>query len=252
MTDTQNTDDLPERRLSTRFRYSRTEGERERDLEEISTLYLRGLKPQEIADELVKRHHYENLTGRTIYNELVELRKLWVQSALIKYDEAKAREIARIDELEAAAWVAWNASQGHQDTTVVEDIEDKFGHDEDTEEKKDRKPSTYTRKRTNKTTKEIPGDPRFLDKISWCIDERCKILGLHEPMRLAISWQSEAQKAGLSEEEAQKLYNDIVYKTTKELRDAYLKNNQVEMPSEILDIEFEDTEEDEPADDESK
>lgn len=236
--------EVVDRQLTGRYREKRTEAEKARDLEEISSLYLRGKKASEIADELVARHQYTGLSAQTIQLELKSLRQMWVQSALINYDEAKAREIARIDELEAAAWDAWNRSWGKQTITVQEGIEDRFGHKDDSDEEKGRKPTTYTRKRGTSTTKDRFGDPRYLEKIQWCIEERCKILGLHEPTRLAISWKEEAVKAGITVEDALAIYNQMVTKTTGLLRDSYLRDNAVSIPVDILDGEFEDSDDD--------
>jgi hypothetical protein len=230
--------EVADRQLTGRYREKRTEAEKARDLEEISSLYLRGKKASEIADELVRRHQYTGLSAQTIQLELKSLRQMWVQSALINYDEAKAREIARIDELEAAAWDAWNRSWGKQTITVQEGIEDKFGHKGDSDEEKGRKPTTYTRKRGTSTTKERFGDPRYLEKIQWCINERCMILGLHEPTRLAISWKDEATKVGITPEDADSMFNQMVNFTAKALRDKYLKENSLQIPDNILDGEF--------------
>ena len=115
-----------DRQLTGKYREKRTEAEKLRDLEEISSLYLRGKKPGEIAQELAIRHNYDGLSAQTIQLELKSLREMWVHSALIRYDEAKAREIAHVDELEAAAWDAWNRSWGKQTIDVKEDIEDRI------------------------------------------------------------------------------------------------------------------------------
>ena len=119
-----------------------------------------------------------------------------------------------------------------------------FGHKGDTEEELAKKPTTYMRQRGTSTTKDRFGDPRYLDKIAWCIDKRCKILGLDEPTRLAISWQDEAQKAGITLEDAQKVYNQMMSSTTKLLRDNYLKANAVEIPDDVLEGEFEESNDD--------
>lgn len=236
--------DLDEKIYPQGNRQFRTEAERARDLEEISQLYLRGRSKQEIADELVRRHHYERMSVEMIKVELQTLRKMWVQSALINYDEAKAREIAHIDELESAAWDAWNKSWGKDVIKTQEGIEDRWGSpkenpvkSEEEEEKESKR--TYYRKRGLETTKERFGDPRYLDQIKWCIEQRCKILGLHEPLRMAITWQEEATKFGIKSEDAQAMYKQMVSVTTKALRDQYLKDQEIDI-SQVLEGEFED------------
>jgi hypothetical protein len=238
----------------------RTEAESIRDLNIISRMYLRGAKPDEIASALVKQFGYRSLSGVQITLELAKLRRMWVQSALIDYDEAKAREIAHIDELEGTAWEAWKKSWDRTKVEVREAIEDHFGHgrpkkeisaDEVDSGKVDaegKKPSAYTRKRSTETSKEQFGDPRYLDTIKWCIEQRCKILGLHEPTRMAITWHEEAEKAGISPELAREIYNQMVTNTTKMVRDNILQNNEIPIPDELLDGEFNDEDDNIPDD----
>jgi hypothetical protein len=229
-----------ERQLPLDPRAKRTEGEKVRDLEVISSLYLRGMKPGEIAEELVKRFGYAGLSAGQIQKDLRDLREMWVKSALIQYDEAKAREIAHIDELEAAAWDAWNKSWGKQTTKVIEDIEDRWGHKYGEAEDPEKKRPAYLRKRDTEATKDRFGDPRYLDAIKWCIEQRCKILGLHEPLRLSVTWKEEATKFGIKVEDADALYKHMVSVTTKALRDKYLADNTVPIPDGVLEGEFED------------
>ena len=37
----------------------------------------------------------------------------------------------------------------------------------------------------------LVGDPRFLAGVQWCIDKRCKIMGLDAPQLVEVTWQDE-------------------------------------------------------------
>jgi hypothetical protein len=97
------------------------------------------------------------------------LHKRWQKSALAKLDERKAQELARIDHLEAVAWQAWERSCQDAETasaSVVQGRVDKEGE------------PLPDLKKSSKVSKGQAGDPRLLERVSWCIEQRCKILGL--------------------------------------------------------------------------
>jgi hypothetical protein len=72
--------------------------------------------------------------------DLKVLQQRWQEAAAADVATKKALELGRVDHLEAVAWEAWG--------------------------------------RSCQAGKGQVGDPRFLDKVSQCIDLRCKILGL--------------------------------------------------------------------------
>lgn len=91
----------------------RTTAQRERDLEFISRYYLQGLSHLEIRDRLVEAHYPDDgspISRRTISNDLRTLRERWINSAIRNVDQAIARELAKIDELERTLWEAWERS----------------------------------------------------------------------------------------------------------------------------------------------
>jgi hypothetical protein len=111
--------------------------ERERDLEALARLYVKGTSQSEIAAKL-------HVTQQQISYDLKELRKRWAASTLRVRDE----ELAKIDAIEAEYWAAWEKSK---DLLIVE---------------------TKT-----KAKGVLPGDPRFLQGALSCVERRCKILG---------------------------------------------------------------------------
>jgi hypothetical protein len=80
----------------------------------------------------------------TISNDLKAIRETWKERTLRAYDEKVAQDLARLDYFEEQSWAAFRRSCRPVDA----DSPDK------------------------------PGDPRFLDHVSKCIEWRLKILGL--------------------------------------------------------------------------
>ena len=127
---------------------------READLEKVAAAYLSGRLQSDIAKVI-------GVTQPTISNDLKRLQKRWQESALIKFDEARGKELAKIDHLERQYWRGWRASRHDEEIKMAERTTG------DVELQK-----TATRRRPR------VGDPAFLRGIEWCIDQRCKILGL--------------------------------------------------------------------------
>lgn len=140
----------------------RTPIQRERDLVEIARRYLHGQSQMEIADEL-------ELSQPQISRDLKVLQERWQKSALTDLNEAKARELARIDNLEREYWDAWRDSRGERQETATKQIVGGAG---------DRKEVSIKKGKAE-------GNPDFLTGIQWCIEMRCKILGIYQPGRAA-------------------------------------------------------------------
>jgi len=139
----------------------RTPFQREQHLVEIARRYLHGMSQMEIAAEL-------ELSQSQISRDLKVLHDRWTKSALVDLNEAKARELARIDNLEREYWDAWRDSRGERLETNTEQIAgDKTGD----------------RKKVSIKKVKLEGNPDFLAGIQWCIEMRCKILGIYQPGR---------------------------------------------------------------------
>lgn len=146
----------------------RTKAERERDIPVIADMYVRGKTQEYIASWLAENRTYK-LSRVTILNDLKKIKREWLASAVIDYDEAKAKELAKIDKIEFESWEAWERSIGVSETQT---ISQQGRNEEDRGERK------AVVKRENKA-----GDPRFLSTIQWCINKRCEILGLDAPKK---------------------------------------------------------------------
>lgn len=139
---------------------TRTPIQREKDLQTIAGLYLRGALQSDIASQL-------KLSQQQISYDIKELKRRWKESALFDFDEAKGKELARVDNLEVTYWDAWTRSLDKATRTVQTSMK---SEDE----------STISAR--SESTEQF-GDPRFLSGVQWCIDRRCKILGLDAPVK---------------------------------------------------------------------
>jgi len=126
-----------------------------RDRKKIGELYLRGWLQVDIAEKL-------GVDRSTVSRDLKALHREWLASALADFSEAKAQELAKIDDLEREYWRAWERSCEDAETVRKEG-------------------TTKILDKIVKTAKGQAGDPRFLSGVQWCLERRCKILGLDAP-----------------------------------------------------------------------
>lgn len=179
----------------------------DRDRHEIAGLYLSGVPQHEIADKLNRRRLKEfdeamkrgeqdpaipyDLTRQMIGYDLDEIRKGWRGSALFDFNEAKGRELAKIDRVEQVAWAAWEGTLGFRDkeirqaidieVTVTETPPEGF-NDDDYPRRWLKTAKVPGVKKTHKKERVgLLGDPRYLLIINQCIERRCKILGFDVP-----------------------------------------------------------------------
>jgi hypothetical protein len=106
----------------------------------------------EIAEEL-------GLSGPTVGADMKVVQERWMTESTTKIAEAKALELAKLNNLEIAYWDGWDRSRKDQVTVTTE-----INWDGGVREK------TQTRGQS--------GDARFLDGINECVKTRCKILGI--------------------------------------------------------------------------
>jgi hypothetical protein len=129
----------------------------------VAELYLQGVYQNDIAKKF-------GVSQPTISKDLRTINKAWMDSALIPYNEAKNRELARVDVLEREYWKEYRASS------------------------ESRRVVTSARKRGEKTSAGkvetvVKGakDTGILRGVQWCIEQRCKILGLYEAQQVEHS-----------------------------------------------------------------
>jgi hypothetical protein len=125
-------------------------------------MYLREqLTQAEIGEKL-------GMTRQMVGYDLQALQREWLKAGLMDLTEAKARELAKIDELERTYWDAWEQSKEVKQT----DTSGKTAGGE-------------LRAQIRKETRD--GNPAFLTGVGWCIDRRAKLLGLDAPTKQDIT-----------------------------------------------------------------
>lgn len=144
----------------------------------VASMYLRGFTQHEIAQAV-------GVDRGQISRDLEKLREDWLGSALMDFDERKAQELAKVDKLERTACKAWLRSCKPAETIRLETVRGRTRKGKEVT----RHPNgaVVTRDieiplpdlvKTSKTSQGQAGDPRFLERIGWCVSERCKILAL--------------------------------------------------------------------------
>lgn len=126
--------------------------------QQVAKLYLQGKGQTEIAHEL-------NLTQATISRDLEHVQTAWRESSIRDFDAQRDLEIAKLNEVEKEAWLAWERSQQPAQTAVVSGAA-----------------GSQTAKRT---LRHQCGNPRFLELALRCNEERRKLLGLDAPLKIA-------------------------------------------------------------------
>lgn len=143
------------------MRPRRNKLQREHDLGLIERLYLRGYSFRAIAREL-EAQHGRRLNPKTVWKEVQRLIDAYRENHALEVDRARAVELARINKLERTYWDAWEKSLLEAKRTKTST---KSGGD-----------STAEVQRIERL-----GDPRYLDGVQWCIERRCKLLGVDAP-----------------------------------------------------------------------
>ena len=157
--------------------HKRTTIQRERDLVTVAALYLKGYGQQYIADEVSKDYDEFSLTRQQIGYDIKKLIERWRRSQLVDVDDAKTSELEKINHLERTYWDAWERS--------CEDTETVTQKTKGVVQRKQLEDGTFVAERpaeATKTSKGQAGDPRFLAGVQWCIERRCKILGVDAPI----------------------------------------------------------------------
>jgi len=137
---------------------SRLPAQEERDRHNIGRMYLKGMIQADIAKEL-------QVSQSTISREIKMLVEEWRVERAYDINEAKQRELAKVDALEIEYWEAWKRSQ--EDAVTRTEGKTSQGFVDTTR------------------TEGQAGDPRFLDGVLKCIQKRCDILGVDAPKKIA-------------------------------------------------------------------
>ncbi len=146
--------------------------------QKIAAAYLRGSTQVEIAVDL-------ECDQATVSRDLKALRAEWMASALIDINEAKARELAKVDALEITYWQAWERS--------CLDAESEITKMQGTPPKPNEANPAPSRVETQKKREGQSGNPAFLAGVQWCINKRCEIIGVDAPKKTEMNQTGETK-----------------------------------------------------------
>lgn len=143
--------------------------QREEDLALTERLYLKGFTFRGIA-KAIEAEHGRRLTPKTVWSDVQKLIRAYRDDHALEVDRARAVELARINKLERTYWEAWEKSLLETKRT---------------------KTSTRTGGDATAEVQRIErlGDPRYLEGVRWCIERRCKLLGVDAPEKHEHSHQ---------------------------------------------------------------
>ena len=137
----------------------RSKSQKHKDRLKISDWYLKGYTQQWIAGQL-------GLNVSTICRDIKVLIRWWKRSSVKNIDSLKQIELNKINKLEIEYWEAWERSKN------------------DAEQKIKRQRQTANNEPINEAqikSDSQNGDPRYLAGVQWCIEKRCKIIGIDAP-----------------------------------------------------------------------
>lgn len=137
----------------------------------VSEYYRGGMTQAEIAARL-------GVSQPTVYNDLKLLRAEWREKAAVHFSERQAEELAKIDLIETKAWGAFERSVAGYNS-----FKSRRKHARLPVLSPKGKPTGKFKRvlvedTAEKVRTEGVGDPRFLERVGWCIETRCRILGL--------------------------------------------------------------------------
>ncbi len=165
---------------------SRLPSELERDRRNISELYLKGFTQAYIAEKL-------GISQPTVSRDIKVLQAQWRDSALMNINEAKQRELERLDILERTYWDAWDRSKGEVKTTTRKGVAKVPKAVKGAEVDEKALPAPMSQEVTEHIETQV-GDPRYLAGVMNCIERRCSILGIDAPKRQDITSGGQAIK----------------------------------------------------------
>lgn len=141
---------------------TRTKYEREDNFRQISAMYLAGMTQNSISIEL-------GISQPQVSYDLKAIRKQWRESTIVNMNEMVSRELARIDALEIQYWEAWRDSKERS-----EKARQRVGSEKQIID-------AVVERETQS------GDPAYLRGVQWCIEQRCKLLGLEQAIRQDVT-----------------------------------------------------------------
>lgn len=144
----------------------------------ISDAYARG-------DTMTRIAQRERVSVATVFKDLEWVREQYLLRATQAREVSIAAELLKLEALEREAWWAWERSKQPREETQTERVDAKAA-----------------RSKVSIKRHERDGDPRFLEVVRGCIEDRRKLLGLDAPTKIDVEMdiRAWARAEGLDEE----------------------------------------------------
>ena len=133
------------------------------DRSKLAGLYLHGVSTADMAVRV-------GLTRRTVQAELMCIKTEWRTRTQIDFESAIAQQLDRVDLVEKYAFEGWERSLTRKTVETKQAVRTVNGQVD----------------RATLRAETGNGDPAFLARMSWCIEQRCRILGLEKPREVTI------------------------------------------------------------------
>ena len=167
----------------------RSKIQQERDRTVIAELYLKGWSQAKIGEFL-------ELNQSQISREISKIKAAWKAEATRDYDLCIDEQLRRLSMIESESWQAWERSQAAKEQSLSEKMaEAASGGDAKT--------------KIQRRTETRIGDPKFLETLLKCHQERSKLLDLY-PTSSAPTSDSNASAPGLSPDAVQLIRSQIL------------------------------------------
>lgn len=135
----------------------------------VSEYFLKGYSARAIT-RVMKEKIGRSLDRQTITKYVKQNLQEWAEQNMANITEAKAQQLMKIDKLESTYWEAWDESKEENRENTVET--ESFPSQAEEGEMKVQKQRDKVR------TQKTHGDASLLKGIEWCIEMRCKIMGI--------------------------------------------------------------------------
>lgn len=170
----------------------------------VAQAYCQGQKVVEIAQN-------EGVHHSTISRDLDAIREEWKNARVGLIDAKSQEELAKIDHVEKVAWEAWQRScedaETHTHRVVTGRTAVEIGKENG--EKYRRVVDLPPLETAEKVVRGQAGNPAYLERVCWCINRRCVLLGL-DPAKRFIQVQEVGGGDGLTEEERREALTRII------------------------------------------
>jgi hypothetical protein len=221
--------DTTENELASR----RTAEEIERDRTLLARMYVRGKSQHEMRLSLNSMYPDRPLSGSTINQDLQAIRNAWLNSTLVDFNEAKSKELARLDELEREAWLAWERSKDKHIRIEYEVADNQVAFSVD-------KIANVHGEKKHKVIEATVGDIKYLEMVERSVKMRCDIFGLFEAKKIQVDWRTEALASGLDEETIDAVKEKTINVLLEAISNAAKESGAIK-ETDIIDAELEDT-----------